>query len=266
MNSEEFARKLRIHSIEMAHYSHESHVAAALSMCDIVAVLYNDVLKIDSLNAEDINRDRFILSKGHACSAIYAALAEKGFFPLEELKQQCQNGARLSGHITYKNVPGVELSTGSLGHGCCVAAGMALNGKFNKKSYRVFSLVGDGECDEGSVWEMAIFAKQYHLNNLCIIVDHNKMQAMGHCYEVADHINLANKWKAFGWNVIEIDGHNHNELKVAFGSLSSTDPTCIIAHTVKGKGVSFMEDNLLWHYRDPQNDEYVKALFELGVK
>lgn len=265
MTSIELAKKLRIHAIEMAHYSHESHVAAALSMCDIVAVLYNDVLRKFPQNPKSEERDRFILSKGHACSAVYAALAENGFFPLEELNQQCQDGARLSGHITYKNVPGVELSTGSLGHGCCVASGMALNGKLNRKKYRVYTLVGDGECDEGSVWEMALFAHQYKLGNLCVIVDHNKMQAMGHCKEVADHIDLAQKWKSFGWNVVEIDGHNHEQLKEAFTKMTDDLPTCIIANTIKGKGVSFMEDNLLWHYRDPQNEFYENAMKELGA-
>lgn len=265
MTSTELAKKLRIHAIEMAHYSHESHVAAALSICDIVAVLYNDVLRIFPENPEAEERDRFILSKGHACSAVYAALAEKGFFPIEELNQQCQDGARLSGHITYKNVPGVELSTGSLGHGCCVASGMALNGKLKSKNYKVYTIVGDGECDEGSVWEMALFAHQYKLGNLCVIVDHNKMQAMGHCVEVADHINLAEKWKRFGWNVVEINGHNHEQLNKAFSEMTPDIPTCIIAHTIKGKGVSFMEDNLLWHYRDPQNEFYKNAMKELGA-
>lgn len=263
MTSEDLAKKLRIHAVEMAHYSHESHVAAALSMCDIIAVLYNDILKISPETVSDDDRDRFILSKGHACSAVYAALAEKRFFPIEDLNKQCKDGARLSGHITCKNVPGVELSTGSLGHGCCVASGMALNGKFKNKSYKVYTLIGDGECDEGSVWEMALFAHQYKLGNLCAIVDHNKMQAMGFCTDVADHINLAKKWESFGWNVIEVNGHNHEELKYAFSKMEAETPTCIVAHTIKGKGVSFMENNLLWHYRDPQDEFYNNALKEL---
>ena len=264
-DSKTFARKLRIHAVEMAHFSHESHVASALSACDIVAVLYNDILKISSDNPFDENRDRFVLSKGHACTAVYAALAEKGFFPIEELNKQCQNGALLSGHITYKNVPGVEISTGSLGHGCCVASGMALNGILKNKNYKVYTLVGDGECDEGSVWEMALFAHQYKLGNLCVIVDHNKMQATGHCSDIADHINLAKKWESFGWDVFEIDGHNHDAIKSALLKMKPDIPTCIVAHTIKGKGVSFMEDNLLWHYRDPQNEFYENALKELGV-
>lgn len=263
MTNEQFAKKIRIHAVEMAHYSHESHVASALSMCDIVAVLYNKVLRIFPENPDADERDRFILSKGHACSAVYGALAERGFLSVEELKYQCQNGSRLSGHITCANVPGVELSTGSLGHGCCVAAGMALNGKMKEKSYRVYALIGDGECDEGSVWEMALFAHQYKLGNLCIIVDHNKMQAMGFCEEVASHIDLAAKWKAFGWNVQTVDGHNCDEIERVLKNMQDDIPTCVIANTIKGKGVSFMENNLLWHYRDPQGNDYEKAMNEL---
>ena len=263
MTSEQLAKNLRKHVIEMAHYSHESHVASALSICDIIAVLYNDVLKKFPNCPKNEERDRFILSKGHACSAVYAVLAETGFFPISELNLQCQDGSRLSGHITCRNVPGVELSTGSLGHGCCVAAGMALNGKIKKKKYRVYVLLGDGECDEGSVWEMALFAHQYQLENLCVIVDSNKMQAMGHCTEVADHINLAEKWRAFGWNVREVDGHDHAKLRQVLDEVDENMPTCIIANTIKGKGVSGMEDNLIWHYRDPQGEDYVRALQEV---
>lgn len=259
----ELARKLRIHAVEMAHFAHESHVASALSMADVVAVLYQDILNIDPADPENADRDRFILSKGHACSTVYAALAEKGFFPVEELNTQCQDGSRLSGHITYKNVPGVELSTGSLGHGCCVACGMALSAKLHRASHRVFALVGDGECDEGSVWEMAQFAHQRKLDNLVIIVDHNKMQAMGDCIDVLDHIDLAQKWRCFGWNVIETDGHDHDALCAALQPDTSGLPTCVVAHTVKGKGVSFMEHNLLWHYRDPQGEAYENAIAEL---
>lgn len=263
MTSKELAERLRVHVIQMAHFSGESHVASALSICDIVAVLYNDVLKKFPDIPQHEGRDRFVLSKGHACSAVYAALAETGFFLTEELNRQCQNGSRLSGHMTCTNVPGVEISTGSLGHGCCVACGMALNGKLKRKDYRVYTLVGDGECDEGSVWEMALFAHQKELGNLCVIVDHNKMQAMGYCKDVADHIDLAAKWKAFGWQVLEIDGHAQSEILMALNSLQPDTPTCVIAHTVKGKGVSFMENSLLWHYRDPQGEYYTRALREL---
>lgn len=262
MTSEELARKLRIHVVEMAHCSKESHVASALSICDLIAVLYNEILVKFPADPKCDSRDRFVLSKGHACSAVYAALAETGFFNVEELNSQCQDGSRLSGHIT-KDVPGVELSTGSLGHGCCVAAGMALNAKVKGKKNKVYSLIGDGECDEGSVWEMALFAHQYKLNNYIVIVDHNKMQAMGFCDEVADHVNLADKWRTFGWDVLEIDGHDHNQIRETLKCPGREKPICVIAHTIKGKGVSFMENNLLWHYRDPQGEDFEKAMQEL---
>lgn len=265
MDSIDLAKKIRIHSIKMAHYAKESHIASALSVSDIVAVLYNDILKVSAKKPCDGNRDRFILSKGHACSAVYAALAEKGFFDIEELYHQCKNGAKLGGHITNKSVSGVEISTGSLGHGCCVAAGVALAGKLKNKAYNVYVIVGDGECNEGSVWEMAQFAYQRKLDNLTIIVDHNKMQALGSCRDILDFVNLSDKWKSFGWNTIEVDGHNHKELKAALLKKADNNwPKCIIAHTIKGKGISFMENNIVWHYRDPQGKEYAEALAELG--
>ncbi len=263
MTSEELARRLRIHAVEMAHFSGESHVASALSMCDIVAVLYRHILRVDPGDPGWEGRDRFFLSKGHACSALYAVLAETGFFDPALLNGQCQNGSPLSGHVTRKGVPGVEWSTGSLGHGCCAAAGAALNGKLKKKDYRVYCLLGDGECDEGSVWEMALFAHQYGLDNLCVIVDQNGMQAMGRTEKVADHIDLAKKWEAFGWEVRQADGHSHRALREALEGPLAGAPLCLIAHTVKGKGVSFMENNLLWHYRDPQGEFFENALREL---
>ena len=262
MDSKELAQRLRIHAIHMAHFARESHVASALSMADIMAVLYSGVLTVFPEDPSNDNRDRFVLSKGHACSVAYAALAETGFFPVGELNTQCQDGSRLAGHIT-KNVPGVELSTGSLGHGCCVASGIALAGKVANKKYKVYAVMGDGECNEGSVWEMALFANHVGLDNFTVVIDHNKMQAMGDCADVMDLGSLAEKWRAFGWDVLEVDGHNHEELFNAFESPTKGKPKCVIAHTVKGKGVSFMEGNLLWHYRDPQGEEYSNALSEL---
>jgi len=265
MRTEELARLTRIHSIEMTSIAHESHIASALSCADILAVLYNDVLDIDPKRIDDPNRDIFILSKGHACVALYSVLAEKGFIKTDELKTFCADGSRLSGHVS-KNVPGVELSTGSLGHGAGVAAGFALANKKDRKPNRVVCLVGDGECNEGSVWEMAWFAYHQKLGNLTVIIDHNKMQAMGSCDTVLNPISLASKWKSFGWNTIEINGHDCNEIKDTLLSINSDFPTCIIANTTKGKGVSFMENNLLWHYRDPQGHDYYQALEELGGK
>jgi transketolase len=266
MNSEQLAWLIRRHGIEMTHISHGSHIGAILSVADIVAVLYNDVANISPENLKDENRDRIILSKGHAGAAIYAALAEKGFFDRAELKTHYADGSRLSGHVSHKGVPGVEFSTGSLGHGACVAAGMALNAKLDKKPYYTYAIVGDGECDEGSIWEMALFANQFKLNQFVVIVDHNKMQSLDFCENTLSLAPFAEKWKAFGWNVLDIDGHNHDELRAALNAAkqSTEKPTVIIANTVKGKGISFMEFDILWHYRFPHDgEEYEGALKEL---
>jgi len=266
MNSEQLAWLIRRHGVEMTHISHGSHIGAILSVADIVAVLYNDVANISPENLKDENRDRIILSKGHAGAAIYAALAEKGFFDRAELKTHYADGSRLSGHVSHKGVPGVEFSTGSLGHGACVAAGMALNAKLDKKPYYTYAIVGDGECDEGSIWEMALFANQFKLNQFVVIVDHNKMQSLDFCENTLSLAPFAEKWKSFGWNVLDIDGHNHDELRAALNEAKkSTDkPTVIIANTVKGKGISFMEFDILWHYRFPhEGEEYDGALKEL---
>lgn len=266
MKSEQLAWLIRRHGIEMTHISHGSHIGAILSVADIVAVLYNDVANVSPAMLKDENRDRVILSKGHAGAAIYAALAEKGFFDRAELKTHYADGSRLSGHVSHKGVPGVEFSTGSLGHGACVAAGMALNAKLDKKPYYTYAIVGDGECDEGSIWEMALFANQFKLNQLVVVVDHNKMQSLDFCENTLSLSPFAEKWKSFGWNVLDVDGHNHDELRTAFAKAkeSADKPTVIIANTVKGKGVSFMEFDILWHYRFPhEGEEYDGALKEL---
>ena len=266
MKSEQLAWLIRRHGVEMTHISQGSHIGAIFSVADIVAVLYNDVANVCPENFKDENRDRVILSKGHAGAAIYAALAEKGFFDREELKTHYADGSRLSGHVSHKGVPGVEFSTGSLGHGVCVAAGMALGAKLDKKPYYTYAIIGDGECDEGSVWEMALFANHFKLNQLVVIVDHNKMQSLDFCENTLSLAPFADKWKSFGWNVLEVDGHNHDELRNALNSAKQSDdkPTVIIANTVKGKGVSFMEYDILWHYRFPHDgEEYDGALKEL---
>lgn len=263
MTSKELAERIRRDALEMTHISHGSHIGSVLSVADIVAVLYNDVMKIFPDAPNNDNRDRCILSKGHAGAVMYAALAEKGFFDVKELTTHYSDGSRLSGHVSHKGVPGVELSTGSLGHGCCVGAGMAMAAKKDGKSHKVYVIMGDGECDEGSVWEMALFANHNRLNNLVVIVDHNKLQSLDTCENTLELINLAEKWRVFGWNVIEIDGHNHDEIRIALQLPPSDKPTCIIAHTVKGKGVSFMENQVLWHYRDPQGENYDMAVKEL---
>ncbi len=265
MTSEELANRIRRDAVEMTHISHGSHIGSVLSLADLVAVLYNDIMNIFPEDPENDNRDRFILSKGHAGAAIYSALAQKGFFGLEELKTHYSDGSRLSGHVSHKDVPGVEVSTGSLGHGCCVGAGMALAAKRDGKKHRIYVIMGDGECDEGSVWEMALFANHYRLSNLTIIIDHNKIQSLDYCENTIELINLADKWRAFGWNVIEANGHDHAEIKDVLKREPTDRPTCVVAHTVKGKGVSFMEDKVLWHYRDPQGEDYIKAVEELEM-
>ena len=264
MNSEELALKIRKHAIEMTHASHASHIGAILSVTDIVAVLYSDILNTDVLNPKAENRDRLILSKGHAGVAIYSALAEMGFFNKEILDSYYQDGSNLSGHVSHRGVAGVEVSTGSLGHGLGMAVGMALAAKLDNKKHHIYVITGDGECEEGSVWEAALFAAHNKLENLTVIVDHNKMQALGRCDEQTGFTELAKKWEAFNFKVFECDGHDHEQLKKALKRREKEIPVCIIAHTTKGKGVSFMENNLLWHYRDPQGEYYENAMKELG--
>lgn len=264
MNSKELAWLIRRHGIEMTHLSGGSHIGAILSVADIMGVLYTDILKFDSGNPEWDGRDRFILSKGHAGASVYAAIAENGFFPVEELKTHYENGSRLSGHVSH-HLPGIDFSTGSLGHGLPVAAGRALASKQDGKSFRSFVVMGDGECNEGSVWEAAEFANHYKLDNLVAIVDHNHMQSLDYCNNTLE-VDMAKRWEGFGWNVIEVNGHNHDELRNALKDTSNPGhkPTVVIAHTVKGKGVSFMEMDILWHYRFPHEGwEYNCAVNEL---
>ena len=265
MTSEQLAWKIRRHGVEMTHRSGGSHIGAVLSAADIIAVLYTDVIHFRPKEPEWEGRDRFILSKGHAGAAIYAALAESGFFPVEELKSHYANGSRLSGHVSH-HLPGVDFSTGSLGHGLSAAAGMALAAKQDGKQHHIYVVLGDGECDEGSVWEAVLFANHFRLNNLTVIIDHNHMQSLDTCENTIELKSLAEKWAAFGWNVQEIDGHDHMQLREAFlNHGEKTDrPMVIIADTVKGKGISFMENDVLWHYRFPHDGwEYDCAVNEL---
>ena len=264
MTSQHLAWKIRRHGVEMTHLSGGSHLGAILSVADIMAVLYADVLRIDPKNADDENRDRFILSKGHAGAAVYAALAESGFFDVSELVTHYQNGSRLSGHVSHY-VPGVDLSTGSLGHGLPVGVGMAYSGLKSHKDYSVYVVLGDGECDEGSVWEAALFANHYGVNNITAIVDHNKMQSMDFCDKTLDLGDFEAKWESFGWNVVSINGNNHEELKTAFAKqFDNNKPKVIIANTIKGYGIPFMENDILWHYRFPHDGwEYDLAVNEL---
>lgn len=264
MTSKELAWKIRRHAVEMTYLSGGSHIGAILSVADIIGVLYTDIMNFDANNPESDKRDRFILSKGHAGASIYAALAENGFFPVEELKTHYQNGSRLSGHVSH-HLPGIDFSTGSLGHGLSAASGMALAAKQDSKSHRVFAVLGDGECDEGSVWEAALFANNFRLNNLVAIVDYNHMQSLDYCENTLEFGNFADKWRAFGWDVCEIDGHDHDALRNALQKDENrVKPLAVIAHTIKGKGISFMQEDILWHYRFPHEGwEYDNAVCEL---
>jgi transketolase len=265
LSSRELAQRIRGHTIRMVHKANASHVGSCLSMADVLAVLYTDVLHIDPAHPDDDERDRFLLSKGHAAAIVYATLAERGFFPLEWLNSYCQDGAALAGHITHHGVPGIEVSSGSLGHGLSMACGMALAGKRGHRGYRVFALLSDGECDEGSTWEAALFAPHHHLDNLVAIIDYNKIQSFGTVREVLDLEPFADKWLAFGWAVRQVDGHDHQQLYDAFNTLplQAGKPSLVLAHTVKGKGVAFMENQLAWHYKSPDVQQTAAALTQL---
>lgn len=259
------AREIRKKILEMKFNSQSSHVGSALSCVDILTVLYLKILKLNPKKPKKSDRDRFVLSKGHAASALYVTLAVKGFFPEEKLQNYCKDGCRLAGHTTKDCVPGVEVSTGSLGHGLPIGVGMALAGKKDGKKYRVFVLMSDGECDEGSNWEAALFASHHKLDNLVAIIDYNKIQAFGRTNEVLNLEPLKDKWTAFGWSVTEVNGHNFLEIEKALEKVpfKNQKPSLIIAHTVKGKGVSFMEEKIEWHYRSLDKELLKSALKEL---
>ena len=265
MDTKELAHRIRIHVLCMTSRGRSSHVGSAFSIADIVAVLYGSVLNVDPAEPKWAGRDRFILSKGHAGAVVYAALAERGFFPVDKLQTHYQDGSDLSGHVSHKGIPGVELSTGSLGHGLSVGTGMAYSAKIRKANHRVYVLLSDGECDEGSNWEAMMFAAHHRLDNLVAIIDYNKFQSLASIEETLGLEPFVDKLKSFGWSVVETKGHDHDQLHDALSTLPAqpTKPTCVLAHTTKGKGVSFMENSVLWHYRTAQGEEYVAALKEL---
>jgi len=258
------ARRIRIHALRMTSIGGGSHIAAVFSCADILAVLYGAILNVDPVVPESPARDRFILSKGHAGAGLYAALAERGFFSTRKLLTHYQNGSELCGHVSHE-LPGVDVSTGSLGHGLSIAAGMAYSATLKSASNRVFCLLSDGECDEGSTWEAALFSAHHGLSNLVAVVDYNRIQGIAPVSDVLELEPFAGKWAAFGWAVREVDGHNHEALRSALESLpfESGKPSCLVAHTTKGKGVGFMENTVLWHYRIPRGAEFDAALAEL---
>lgn len=265
MKSLEFAREVRKLSVEMVYRAHASHIGGAMSMADILSVLYTDVMKFNAQNPEWDVRDRFVLSKGHACVSYYATLALAGFYPVADLETYAKKGSPFLCHISH-HVPGVEFSAGSLGHGLPIATGLALAAQRQKKNYKTYVLLGDGEMDEGSNWEALLFAAHHQLNNLCAIIDYNKIQSFGDTNKVLNLEPLVNKLRDFNCNVIECDGHNHEELKIAFGKFKNEKkrPTVIVAHTIKGKGVSYMENELAWHYKSPSEEQFYQAMEEIA--
>lgn len=268
--TEQLAKNIRIHCLKMTSQGGSSHIASCFSIADILAVLYGDVLNVNPKDPKMPDRDRFILSKGHAGAAVYAALAERGFFSKDKLSGHYVNGSDLSGHVSHKGIPGVEISTGSLGHGLSIGTGMAYAARLDNKLHKVIVLMSDGECDEGSNWEAILFAAHHKLNNLIAIVDYNKIQSLDLVSKTIGLEPFKDKWISFGWRVEEVDGHDHSQLRKVFTKHSSDSlackldqPTCIIAHTIKGRGVSFMENSVLWHYRTAKDSEYKEALIEL---
>ncbi len=259
------SKEIRKLSLQMVYNAKASHIGGALSMADILAVLYNDILNVDPSNSQNPQRDRFLLSKGHACTSLYATLGLKGFFQINDLSSYAQDGSIFLSHTNH-NIPGVEISAGSLGHALPVSCGLALSAKRKNLIWKTYCLVSDGELDEGSNWESILLAPQLKLDNLILIVDYNKIQSLGTVKEVIDLGPLKQKFEAFRWEVYETDGHDHLSLKDIFIKAQNLNgkPTVIIANTVKGKGVSFMEDKLLWHYKSPSETQFKEAINELN--
>ena len=266
MKTEVFAHEMRKIEIESLYRAKSGHPGGSLSCTDILAVLYNEEMRVNPADPRDPERDRFVLSKGHCAPALYAALALKGFFPVEECLTLRKIDSRLEGHPSLKSTPGVDMSTGSLGQGISAACGMALSAKLRGKDYRVYSILGDGEVEEGQVWEAAMFAAHYKLDNLCLFVDLNGLQIDGPTAEVMNSAPVAEKMRAFGHHVIEIDGHDLDAIRSALNVARRIKgkPTCVVAHTVKGKGVSFMENQVDWHGSAPKQAEYETAMKELN--
>ncbi|MDD5681330.1 MAG: transketolase [Candidatus Omnitrophica bacterium] len=263
----EKAKEIRKTVLKMLTEAGSGHTGGSLSIVEIVISLYYYKMRYNPKNPGWDMRDKLVLSKGHACPTLYAVLADRGYFPKEELMTLRKLGTRLQGHPQY-GLPGIEASTGSLGQGLSISIGMALAARMDKKDTRVYCIMGDGELNEGQVWEAAVSAHHYKLGNLCGIVDHNKLQIDGCCKDVMDMSPLKDKWASFGWNVIECDGHNIEELMNALDEAEKTKarPTVILAHTIKGKGVSFIENKVEWHGIAPKKEELERALKELDEK
>lgn len=263
---EEISKLMRKDIVSMLTESASGHPGGSLSIVDILAVLFFEEMNIDSSKVNDPNRDRFVLSKGHAAPALYSALARKGYFDVEELNTLRKINSRLQGHPNMNDIPGIDMSTGSLGQGISAAVGMAIAGKLDKKNYRVFAILGDGELEEGQVWEAAMSAAHYKLDNLTAFVDNNGLQIDGNIEDVMNPGPIDKKFEAFGWNVLTIDGHNYDEIQDAISKAKQVkgQPTVIVCNTIKGKGVSFMENQAGWHGNAPSKEQCEQALKEIG--
>lgn len=261
----EIARKIRIRDLQAVYEAGAGHIGGEMSAIDILTVLYFYILKVYPDDPKNPNRDRFVLSKGHTACALYVTLAEAGFIPKEEIKTFLKPHSRLNGHPNCTKVPGVETNTGPLGHGLPVAVGMAKAAQLNKKDYRTFVMTGDGELQEGSNWEAAMAAAQFKLDNLTLIVDHNRLQQGARLKDTNNMAPIDAKFKAFGWHTVEVDGHNLEELikALSIDTISEGKPKCIIAHTNKGQGISFMQDKVEWHHKVPTLEQYNQAILEL---
>lgn len=260
-----FATKARMGVLEGVYNAKAGHPGGSLSICDVLSYLYNVEMHVDPKNPKDPGRDRLVLSKGHAAPALYATLALKGYFPVEDLKTLRKSDSYLQGHPNMDKVPGIDMSTGSLGQGISVAVGMALGGKLDKADYRVYAILGDGEIEEGQVWEAAMLAGNKGLDNLAAIVDNNNLQIDGTMEEVNSPYPIPDKFRAFNWNTVEIDGHDFDQIEDAFAKAKQCKgkPTAIIMKTIKGKGVSFMENAVGWHGSAPNTEQYEQAMEEL---
>ncbi len=261
------AANVRISAVTAVHSAASGHPGGSLSIADVLTLLYFEVMNIDPKNPMNPERDRFVLSKGHCSPALYGVLAERGFFPKEDIKTFRKTGSYLQGHPDMKAIPGVDMSSGSLGQGICCANGMALAGKIDKKDYHVYTILGDGELEEGQVWEAAMYAAHYKLDNLTAFVDFNGLQIDGNVADVMSPLPIDEKFAAFGWNVIVCDGHDFEALLSAINEAKATKgkPTVIILKTIKGKGVSFMENNAGWHGSAPNDEQYAQAMDELNT-
>lgn len=261
------AANVRISAVTAVHSAASGHPGGSLSIADVLTLLYFEVLNVDPKNPKNPDRDRFVLSKGHCSPALYGVLAERGFFPKEDIKTFRKTGSYLQGHPDMKAIPGVDMSSGSLGQGVCCANGMALAAKIDNKDYRVYTILGDGELEEGQVWEAAMYAAHYKLDNLTAFVDFNGLQIDGNVADVLSPLPIDEKFKAFGWNVIVCDGHDLEAMLSAIDEAKATKgkPTVIILKTVKGKGVSFMENNPAWHGSAPNDDQFAQAMDELNT-